>query len=290
MNNKWEGCFIVFEGLDGSGKSTQVRELESKLQNMKYEAMTTREPTKKSAIGRLIERILYNRTEVPDEVLALLFAADRAHHTIETIRPALEKGLIVISDRYVHSSLAYQGRGMKKRLDIDWIKTINQAAIEPDIVIFLDIPPEEGLSRLNKGQKRVQDHNFFENLEIQTKVREGYYDIFKFNQLENFIQNNQDYKKKRLNHNSVQISKVNNTDIIKIDAKLPVKQIRKIVGEHVSLLIKRKNIERITKNKRSSANLIAYFTVSDNSGTPKKREDKEKSVINVLQFETHTQK
>lgn len=285
MNKKWEGCFIVFEGLDGSGKSTQVRELESKLQNMKYEAMTTREPTKKNAIGRLIERILYNHTEVPDEVLALLFAADRAYHTIETIRPALEKGLIVISDRYVYSSLAYQGRGMKKRLDIDWIKTINQAAIEPDIVIFLDIPPEEGLSRLHKGQKRVQDHNFFENLEIQTKIREGYYDIFKFNQLENFIQNNQDYKK-RLKHNSVQISKVNNTDIIKIDAKLPVKKIREIVGEHVSLLIKRKNIERITKYKRSSANLKAYFTVSDNSGTQNKKEDKEKAVINVLHFET----
>ena len=112
-----KGCFIVFEGLDGSGKSTQVRDLGSKLQKKKYEVITTQEPTNKNVIGSLLKRILYNNESVPDEVLALLFAADRAHHTINTIIPGLEEGSIVISDRYVYSSLAYQSRGMKKRLE-----------------------------------------------------------------------------------------------------------------------------------------------------------------------------
>ena len=120
-------------------------EAKQKLQKKKYEVITTQEPTNKNVIGSLLKRILYNNESVPDEVLALLFAADRAHHTINTIIPGLEEGSIVISDRYVYSSLAYQSRGMKKRLDINWIRVLNQAAIEPDLVIFLDVPPEDAM-------------------------------------------------------------------------------------------------------------------------------------------------
>jgi dTMP kinase len=261
MNVQRKGCFIVFEGLDGSGKSTQVRELSSKLQKMKYEVISTKEPTNKSVIGSLIERILYNHTVVPDEVLALLFAADRANHTINTIIPALEKGSIVISDRYVYSSLAYQSRGMKKRLEIDWIRSINQAAIEPDLVIFLDVSPKEAVLRLQKGQKRVQDHNFFENLEVQTRIRDAYYDVFNFHQLDTNIQN---------------------IDILRIDAKLPVKQIREIIGERVSKLLKKKKIERKNNKKKNNGNLNAFFSVSESSETSEKK--KEKTELNVFQM------
>lgn len=261
MNNQRKGCFIVFEGLDGSGKSTQVRGLGSKLQKRKYEVITTQEPTKKSVIGSLITRILYKNTVVPDEVLALLFAADRADHTINTIIPALEKGMIVISDRYVYSSLAYQSRGMKKRLDIDWIRSINQAAIEPDLVIFLDATPKDAMSRLQKGQKRVQDHNFFENLEVQTRIRDAYYDIFNFHQVDTGIQN---------------------TNIYRIDAKLPVKQIKEIIGERVSTLLGKKSIERKKNNKKNNGNLKEFFSVSENSETSEKK--REKTGLNISQM------
>lgn len=281
MNNHRKGCFIVFEGLDGSGKSTQVRELSSKLHNMKYEAITTREPTKKSVIGNLIERILYNHTVVPDEVLALLFAADRTNHTINTIIPALEKGLIVISDRYIYSSLAYQSRGMKKTLEIDWIRSINRPAIDPDIVIFLDVTPKEGMRRLQEGQKRVQDHNFFENKEVQARIRDGYYEVFNFNRLDNYIQNNQDSKITKVRDN-YQIYELENMIILRINAKLPVKQIREIVGERVSHLLKKKNIERKINNKKNSGNLKAFFNVSENSEISEK--EKEKTEINVFQM------
>jgi dTMP kinase len=285
MNPHLKGCFIVFEGLDGSGKSTQVGELETKLQNMKYEVITTREPTKKSAIGGIIERILYNHTEVPDEVLALLFAADRTFHTINTIRPALERGLIVVSDRYVYSSLAYQSRGMNKKLDVEWLKIINQEAIEPDMVVFLDISPEEGELRLIEGQKRVQDHNFFEKVEKQTRIREGYYEIFDFNKLENFIQDNNIKF-----DNGVKISKLNNTEILKIDATLPVKEIREIVGKHVSVLIKKKNLERIVKKQENNGNLKAFFTISKKSNSEKREKKQKVSVLNTLNTDTNLEK
>ncbi len=239
-----KGCFIVFEGLDGSGKSTQVRDLGSKLQKKKYEVITTQEPTNKNVIGSLLKRILYNNESVPDEVLALLFAADRAHHTINTIIPGLEEGSIVISDRYVYSSLAYQSRGMKKRLDINWIRVLNQAAIEPDLVIFLDVPPEDAMSRLQNGQKRVQDLSFFENLEVQTNIRDAYYDIFNFHRVEPEAQN---------------------MKIMRIDGKLPVKQIKKLIGKRVSMLLKKKTIERKNDISRNNGNLNEFFSVSKES-------------------------
>ncbi len=190
---------------------------------------------------------------MPGEVLALLFAADRANHTINTISPALEKGSIVISDRYVYSSLAYQSRGMIKGLEIDWIRSINQDAIEPDLVIFLDATPKEAMLRLQKGQKRVQDHNFFENLDVQTRIRDAYYDIFNFHQVDTGIQN---------------------TNILRIAAKLPVKKIKEIIWERVSMLLRKKSIERKKTNKKNNGNLNEFFSVSKNSGTSEKKEKK----------------
>jgi len=237
---------------------------------MKYDVITTREPTKKSVIGGIIERILYNDTKVPDEVLALLFAADRTYHTIETIIPALNKRQIVVSDRYVYSSLAYQSRGMKKKLDVNWIKTINQIAIEPDLVVFLDITPEESMLRLQEGQKRVQDHNFFETLPSQVEIRNGYYDIFNFDGMET------------LEDGFVCTYSLNNMKILRIDATLPIKQIREIVGEHVTSIIKIKNIERISKKKKATADLKAFFNVSASTITQKNRKEHEKKIINTI--------
>jgi len=152
-----QGCFIVFEGIDGSGKSEQYGRLTERLKK-DYDVLATAEPTKGMPIGNLIRQVLYGNEETSEESLALLFAADRVDHTEKKIKPALEDGKVVISDRYVYSSLAYQSRGMNKELDLDWVKTINRYALEPDVVIFLDITPEEGQKRLANGQIRVKDH------------------------------------------------------------------------------------------------------------------------------------
>ena len=175
-----KGCFIVFEGIDGSGKSEQFRRLTKKLEDNNYKIVQTREPTKYLETGKLINKILHENEEVAEETLALLFAADRVEHTRKKIQPSLENNLVVISDRYVYSSLAYQSKGMKVELDINWIKNINKYAISPDIVIYLDITAETGQKRLSNGQVRIEDHTYFENIIQQEKIRSVYYDIFDF--------------------------------------------------------------------------------------------------------------
>ena len=108
-----KGCLIVFEGIEGSGKTTASRNLQKYLTTKEHKALWTREPTS-SKIGSLIEDILRGEITVAEEAIPLLFAADRADHTKRVIVPAIKKGYIVISDRYVHSSLAYQKSGMEK--------------------------------------------------------------------------------------------------------------------------------------------------------------------------------
>jgi dTMP kinase len=162
MNPK--GAFIVIEGLDGSGKTTQAKLLTAELQK-KYPAIYTAEPSH-GKIGKFIRnQILYGNSRPPTHVEALLFAADRLEHVENEVAPAIEQGVVVISDRYVYSSLAYQGSA---GLSLDWIETINQHALKPDLALFIDVDPEVVLKRL-KRKKSVM-----ENLETQQKVREVY--------------------------------------------------------------------------------------------------------------------
>jgi dTMP kinase len=159
-----KGIFMVIEGLDGSGKTTQAVLLAEKL-SKNHPVMLTAEPSR-GKIGTFIrDCCLYEQTRLPTEAEALLFAADRIEHMQKEIKPALNEGKLVICDRYVYSSLAYQGSA---GLSLDWIKTINARALQPDFSLFLDVSPERVLERLQRKK------SVMETLETQQKVREIY--------------------------------------------------------------------------------------------------------------------
>ena len=158
------GVFICIEGLDGSGKSTQAKLLTKRLCKEGYNAIYTTEPSKEK-IGQFIRKRLFEQERMPVSVEALLFAADRIDHIQRDIAPALQENKIIISDRYVYSSLAYQGSA---GLSLDWIETINTNAQKPDLSIFIDVPPEVVLKRI-KRKKSVM-----ENLSTQKRVQEIY--------------------------------------------------------------------------------------------------------------------
>jgi dTMP kinase len=159
-----KGIFIVIEGLDGSGKTTQAKFLAKKLEKT-YKVILTAEPSL-GKIGSFIrEDCLYEDKRLPTEAEALLFAADRIEHIHKEVKPALEDGKIVICDRYIYSSLAYQGNS---GLSLDWIKTINARALQPDFSIFIDLAPEKVIERLQRKK------SVMETLEIQQRVREVY--------------------------------------------------------------------------------------------------------------------
>ena len=159
------GVFIVFEGIDGSGKSTHIKALAKELKGRGYNVLQTSEPSK-DRIGNFIRRYAErNDHRLTPETEALLFAADRFEHVMTVIEPALKKGRIVISDRYLYSSLAYQGAG---GLDLDWIREMNRFAPKPDLGILLDILPEFSLQRV-KRRKTV-----FEVSDYLRKVRNIY--------------------------------------------------------------------------------------------------------------------
>jgi dTMP kinase len=159
------GTFICIEGIDASGKTTQTRILVRKLRRKGIDAVYTTEPSK-GKVGKFIRRHVLDREKrVPIALEALLFAADRVDHLENEVKPALENGKIVVCDRYVYSSLAYQGAA---GLSLDWIQCINQFALFPDLAIFLDVSPEIVLKRL-KRKKTVMETSA--NLQ---KVREIY--------------------------------------------------------------------------------------------------------------------
>jgi len=168
------GVFICVEGIDASGKTTQARRLVTKLRRKGIDAVYTTEPSS-GKVGKLIRRYVLDREKrVPISLEALLFAADRVDHLETEVKPALERGRIVVCDRYVYSSLAYQGAA---GLDFDWIEHINQFALVPDLALFLDVTPEVMLKRL-KRKKTVMETT--QNLQ---RVREVYLKMVRDNRL-----------------------------------------------------------------------------------------------------------
>jgi dTMP kinase len=159
-----KGVFIVIEGLDGSGKTTQATLLAKKL-SQSTKVILTAEPSR-GKIGSFIrDGCLYEDKRLPTEAEALLFAADRIEHMYSEVIPALDEGKLVICDRYIYSSLAYQGCA---GLSLEWIKTINARALQPDFSIFIDVAPERVLERLRRKK------SVMETLETQQKVRQVY--------------------------------------------------------------------------------------------------------------------
>jgi dTMP kinase len=161
-----KGLFIVIEGLDGSGKSTQATLLFEWLKKHGYNPLLTHEPTYEK-IGSLLREFYLKKVDLP-KVDALLFAADREEHVKTVILPALEQGKTVISDRYYYSSVAYQ---TAQGLELRWLLELNKFFPRPDLTIIIDTMPEECIKRVEKAKpEKVK----FENVEFLRKVRKNY--------------------------------------------------------------------------------------------------------------------
>jgi dTMP kinase len=168
------GLFLAFEGGEGVGKSTQLRVLADELGSRGYEVVLTHEPGDTPVGLRLRELLLDPDTTVTAQTEALLYAADRAEHVANVIVPRLASGAIVISDRYLDSSIAYQGYA--RGLDIDVITRTSLWAtggLLPDLTLLLDLEPEVGLRRA-RGRSGRLDRLEAEALDFHTRVREGF--------------------------------------------------------------------------------------------------------------------
>ena len=153
------GIFIAFEGGDGAGKSTQVRFLAQAFRDAGRQVLVTRQPGG-TPLGARIRELLLHGDHVSPRAEALLFAADKAHHVDEVIRPALRAGDVVITDRYVDSSVAYQGAG--RDLGADEIHQIQSWAVddlEPDLTVIVDISAEEGRRRRGATHDRLESED-----------------------------------------------------------------------------------------------------------------------------------
>lgn len=170
------GMFITLEGPEGSGKSTLIAKLLPALQDKGHRVIMTREPggiTIAEEIRALLHKKEYTMMDARTE--ALLFAAARRQHLVGKVIPALEEGQIVICDRFVDSSLAYQGYA--RGLGVDRIWSMNQFAIEdcmPQLTVYLDIEPAVGLERIHKDRNREVNRLDLESLSFHERVREGY--------------------------------------------------------------------------------------------------------------------
>lgn len=172
-----QSVFISIEGPEGAGKTSLINALAPELrQNLKRPVLTTREPGG-NPIAEGIRNMLAADTSVNMDARteALLFAAARRQHLVETILPALAKNEIVLSDRYLDSSLAYQGGG--RRLGVDDVLALNEFAIDhvlPDLTLYLDLPVEIGLERINQQRQSKIDRLDREKLDFHQRVRQTY--------------------------------------------------------------------------------------------------------------------
>lgn len=172
-----KGLFITLEGPDGSGKTTILDIVKKKLEEKNIDVITTREPGG-TKIGEDIRDIILSNDNVAlaDETEALLYAASRAQHVSQVIRPAIEDGKIVISDRFLLSSLAYQGVG--RELGIEEVKMVNDfgtKGLQPDMILFFDIDPEDTLKR--KTADEAGDRLENEGNTFHRKVYDGYKEL-----------------------------------------------------------------------------------------------------------------
>ena len=172
------GLFITFEGTDGAGKTTQIQRLTADLRQAGYEVCLTREPGG-TPISEQIREMLLNpdHSEMAATTELLLYAASRAQHVSEVIKPALKAGQIVISSRFADATVVYQGYG--RGLDLEKIHRLNRIAtdgVTPDITFVLDLPVEIGLQRAQKRRGGL-DRLEREKIEFHRRLREGYQTI-----------------------------------------------------------------------------------------------------------------
>ncbi len=173
------GKFISFEGTEGSGKTSVIEEVKRHFEAKGYQVMATREPGGIRISEKIRDIILdVSHTEMDARTEALLFAASRRQHLVEKVLPALETGKIVLCDRFVDSSLVYQG--MARNIGYDAVLAINQFAIEncfPDMTIFVDVRPEVGLKRVFDTPDREVNRLDLEKMNFHQKIYQAYLDL-----------------------------------------------------------------------------------------------------------------
>jgi len=170
------GKFVTFEGTEGSGKTSIIAQIETYFKTKGYPVLSTREPGG-IRISEKIRDILLDKshTEMDPRTEALLFAASRRQHLVEKIAPALAQGMLVLCDRYVDSSLVYQG--IARGLGLDEVFAINKFAIEdamPDLTIFIDVTPDVGLARVFKNKNREVNRLDLEQRDFHKMIYDGY--------------------------------------------------------------------------------------------------------------------
>ena len=220
-----KGLFIVMEGPDGSGKTTQINLLKEYLEEAGYECLITREPGG-TVIGEEVRQLILNpeHKEMSPVTEMLLYAASRAQLVHEVIGPALEEGKIVISDRFVDSSIVYQG--IARKLGISTVSAVNAPGIgiyRPDGIFFIDLSEEEGLRR-KKEQKNL-DRMEQEGIDFHHMVSEGYRKVLS-----------------------------GRPEVMKIDGGRSIDTIQKKIRNHVDELL-RKNNKRIGTNRKLAEEL-----------------------------------
>ena len=172
-----DNLFIAFEGIDGSGKSTQVRQLAAFLESRGHRVYTTCEPTD-NPIGRMIRDKFSHRMEADQRVIAALFVADRLHHLLnlqDGIMKKLQEGYTVITDRYYFSSYAYHAA---HDIDMNWVIEANRLSanlLKPNFHLFLEITPEKSMERILKGRTEIE---MYETLDNQKQVYKQYHKAF----------------------------------------------------------------------------------------------------------------
>ena len=213
QKNKNAGLFIVFEGLDGSGSSTQVDLLTNHLNQIGYYVFATKEPTN-NLIGGLIRGALKKDWSPSGECLQLLFAADRAYHLTREVIPNLEKGNIIISDRYFFSTIAFGSVSD----DPQWLEKLNQKFLIPDITFLMKVSPKECIKRIGKSR------NEFELFEEEKKLQKTWLAY-------------------------INLSKRKEFPTIVIDGEKTIRQIEEEIFQHVKkILNKKRNLSLRSKN------------------------------------------
>ncbi|HEY1155286.1 MAG TPA: dTMP kinase [Arthrobacter sp.] len=178
MNKQKAGLFIAFEGGDGAGKSTQAARLAAALESRGYNVLRTREPGG-TPIGEKLRSLVldHGNGDIDAHTEALIFAASRAAHATQVIRPTLGRGEIVLTDRYIDSSVAYQGAG--RNLGQDAVRSLNEWAtsgLQPHLTVLLDVDPRLGRERRTAGQA-AEDRLESEADEFHTRIRNAFLDL-----------------------------------------------------------------------------------------------------------------
>ena len=186
LDERPRGKFIVFEGIDGSGKSTQIKMIAKRIQNLNLKVYSTFEPTA-GPIGSLIRQMLSGKMKTDQRTLASLFAADRMDHLVNEengIGKKIDEGELVICDRYYFSSYAYHAQYM----DMEWVihaNSLNAGILRPDLTVFIDVEPEKCFERIKNNRS---DFEMYEKIDIMKNVRINYLKAFeRFGGLEKIV-------------------------------------------------------------------------------------------------------